>query len=150
MQALFSTVTLIATLAVKKCTPAGPQLHLDRTPAGSHHPRSAITRVIQRVGLQVLVVAKQVIRTLVNVKTEKIDVLLPTEKEVWTLPVSIFKPRSLRGPDQADSRDFTDTPEVIDKMFETDWQRLVSKVRTVLSVPSMQKLLITGRRCACS
>lgn len=95
-------------------------------------------------------VAKQVIRTLVNVKTEKIDVLLPTEKEVWTLPVSIFKPRSLRGPDQADSRDFTDTPEVIDKMFETDWQRLVSKVRTVLYVPWMQELLITGHRRVCS
>lgn len=58
--------------------------------------------------LQFLLVAEKIVRTETETTTEKIEVMPKEEKEPWTLPASIFKPRAK----ESDAKDFTDKTKV--------------------------------------
>jgi hypothetical protein len=79
-------------------------------------------------GLQFVIEAKRLIRTVVTTRQEDVEVAMPMERDAWTLPKSIFAPRAKRGPQQCDAKDFFDTPKVVESMFDTDWARLMAKV----------------------
>jgi hypothetical protein len=52
--------------------------------------------------------AKKIIKTQTQKRVEDIEVKVVEERDPWTLPVSIFKPRLK----ESDSRNFFDTPAV--------------------------------------
>lgn len=54
---------------------------------------------------------------------EAIEEIKAEEREPWSLPMSIFKPRCK----EADARDFFDSEESERKMFERDWARACNK-----------------------
>ncbi|KAJ9524025.1 hypothetical protein QJQ45_022487, partial [Haematococcus lacustris] len=73
--------------------------------------------------LQLVIFAKKIIKTHTSTRVEAVEVKVVEEREPWTLPVSIFKPRLK----ECDARNFLDTPVALEKMFERDWQRACSK-----------------------
>ncbi|GMH33927.1 hypothetical protein BSKO_01761 [Bryopsis sp. KO-2023] len=73
--------------------------------------------------LQLVIVAKNIVKTKTSTTTEKIEVQPQEEREPWTLPMSIFKPRVK----ESDAKDYCDTPKVVDNMFERDWARCCQK-----------------------
>jgi len=73
--------------------------------------------------LQLIIQAKRIIKTQTQMYVEDIEVKVVEEREPWTLPMSIFKPRLK----ESDARNFFDTPAALEKMFERDWQRVCTK-----------------------
>jgi hypothetical protein len=63
--------------------------------------------------LQFVLEARKLVRTVVTTKEESIDAEILEEKELWSLPKSIFAARAKRGPVQCNAKDFFDTPKVI-------------------------------------
>jgi hypothetical protein len=59
----------------------------------------------------------------VSTRTEDIAVEVPAEREPWSLPASIFKPRAK----ESDVRGFHDTAASLGKLFERDWTRACAK-----------------------
>lgn len=73
--------------------------------------------------LQLVVQAKKIIKTQTTTRVENIEVKAPEEREPWTLPMSVFKPRAK----ESDAKGYLDTDVSEEKMFERDWQRACSK-----------------------
>ncbi|WIA12059.1 hypothetical protein OEZ85_012136 [Tetradesmus obliquus] len=73
--------------------------------------------------LQLSITAQAIMRSQTTTTEESIVVAAAEEREPWTLPGSIFKPRVK----EADARAFYDGGATLDKMFERDWQRACAK-----------------------
>lgn len=73
--------------------------------------------------LQLIIVAKRIVKTQTNTRVEAVEVAVVEEREPWTLPMSIFKPRAK----ESDARTFHDNEQVMEKMFERDWARACGK-----------------------
>lgn len=96
--------------------------------------------------LQFVLVAKTLVKTVVTTKKEDIEVAMPVEREPWQLPKSIFASRAKRGPQQCDAKDYFDTEKLFSHMFETDWARLMGKVRP--SAESCAALTCSAKLCS--
>ncbi|KAG1678758.1 hypothetical protein FOA52_012798 [Chlamydomonas sp. UWO 241] len=71
--------------------------------------------------LQLVLVAKKIMKTQTTTRAEDVE-LAPT-REPWSLPNSIFKPRTK----ETDAKAFFDTDACEEKMFEKDWGRATAK-----------------------
>eukprot|EP00210_Caulerpa_lentillifera_P000601 g582.t1 len=72
--------------------------------------------------LYLILKSKEIQQTRTTTSVQQIE-RVEANKEPWTLPNSIFKPR-LR---ESDSRDFFDTSKVLQTSFERDWKRCCKK-----------------------
>ena len=84
--------------------------------------------VLAAAGVQFVVEASTLVKTVVTTRQEDVEAPLPVEKEPWELPKSIFAARAKRGPQQCDAKDYYDTPRVLESMFDADWAKLMAKV----------------------
>ncbi|MEW5306191.1 MAG: hypothetical protein WDW36_008675 [Sanguina aurantia] len=73
--------------------------------------------------LQLLIQVSKIIKTHTQVRVEDIEVKALEEREAWTLPNSIFKPRLK----ESDAHAFTDGAAVEERMFDRDWARATGK-----------------------
>ncbi|MEW5317782.1 MAG: hypothetical protein WDW38_009052 [Sanguina aurantia] len=73
--------------------------------------------------LQLLIQVSKIIKTHTQVRVEDIEVKALEEREAWTLPNSIFKPRMK----ESDAHAFTDSAAVEERMFDRDWARATGK-----------------------
>ena len=60
------------------------------------------------IALIISLQAKKILKTQTTMRVEAVEVKPVEERDPWTLPMSIFKPRVK----EADARNFFDTPQV--------------------------------------
>lgn len=73
--------------------------------------------------MQLILSATSIVRTQTTTTEEEIVRVVLEERDPWTLPQSIFRPRIK----ESDARAFYDGNATLDKMFERDWQRACGK-----------------------
>ncbi|KAK9816567.1 hypothetical protein WJX72_002063 [[Myrmecia] bisecta] len=89
---------------------------------------------------QMMLVAKRITDKVVKIREEKLDVKVEEQREPWTLPASVFKPRAK----ESDARNYTDTAATMDRMFEADWARACEKEKFTSMILRENKTGKTG------